>query len=123
MFSSRALVVIALSAAGLAADASYRTLASASAANANWMFKIPDSRPVSALSIPGTHDSLAIIGGSLTECQENYGESGNSLTRQLEAGIRFFDVRVRVNTGNTFTIHHGAVYLVRPIVISHNTKN
>ncbi|WP_239166117.1 phosphatidylinositol-specific phospholipase C [Actinoplanes italicus] len=92
----------------LAADASYRTLGSAN--NPDWMSSIADSTSLAALSIPGTHQSMSIHGGSLTQTQENFGDSGGTLARQLTAGIRAIDIRARVNTGNTFTIHHGASY-------------
>jgi hypothetical protein len=91
-----------------AADASYRTLGAAN--NPDWMAPLPGSTSLAALSVPGTHDSMAIRGGSLTQTQENFGDSGGTLARQLTAGIRMIDIRARVNTGDTFTIHHGATY-------------
>jgi Phosphatidylinositol-specific phospholipase C, X domain len=92
----------------LAADPSYRTLTSTS--NPDWMRALPDSRSLASISIPGTHETMAIHGGSLTETQENYGDSGATLATQLNAGIRMIDIRARVNSGNSLTIHHGAVY-------------
>ncbi|MBL7259778.1 phosphatidylinositol-specific phospholipase C [Paractinoplanes lichenicola] len=103
-----AAIVLVAPAPAFAADSSYRTLASAD--NPDWMRSQPDGKSLAALSIPGTHQSLSITGGSLTQTQENYGNSANTLTAQLRAGIRMIDVRARVNTGNTFTIHHGATY-------------
>ncbi|MEU7904552.1 phosphatidylinositol-specific phospholipase C [Actinoplanes sp. NPDC049118] len=100
--------VAAKAAAVLAADASYRTLSSAS--HPDWMRSLPDSTRLSVLSIPGTHNSMSIHGGALTQTQENFGDSGATLARQLEAGIRMIDIRARVNGGNTFTIHHGTFY-------------
>ncbi|WP_436537326.1 phosphatidylinositol-specific phospholipase C [Actinoplanes sp. HUAS TT8] len=91
-----------------AADASYRTLSTAS--HPDWMRALPDSRSLAALSIPGTHETLAIHGGAWTQTQEDFGDSAATLTAQLNAGIRMIDLRARVNTGNTFTIHHGATY-------------
>ncbi|KAJ7157648.1 1-phosphatidylinositol phosphodiesterase [Mycena crocata] len=91
-----------------AADDSYRTLSTAS--NRDWMMKIPDGTSLASISIPGTHESMAIVGGDITQCQENFGNSADTLTAQLNAGIRMFDIRLRVNEGNTFTIHHGSVY-------------
>ncbi|MDR6317013.1 phosphatidylinositol-specific phospholipase C [Actinoplanes couchii] len=111
----RALAAAGLTAAlllvpqpALAADSSYRTLATAS--NPNWMAGLDSGRSLGALSIPGTHETLSIHGGDYTQTQENYGNSAATLTAQLDAGIRAIDVRARVNEGNTFTIHHGAVY-------------
>jgi hypothetical protein len=96
--------------AALAADTSYRTLSTAR--NPDWMAALPADRSLAALSIPGTHETLSIHGGDYTQTQENFGDSGATLTAQLDAGIRMIDVRARVNDGNTFTIHHGAVYQV-----------
>jgi 1-phosphatidylinositol phosphodiesterase len=94
--------------AAFAADASYRTLSSAS--NPDWMRAVPDGTSLAALSIPGTHETMSIHGGALTQTQEDFGDSGGTLAAQLVAGIRMIDIRARVNSGNTFTIHHGAVY-------------
>jgi 1-phosphatidylinositol phosphodiesterase len=91
-----------------AADASYRTLGAAD--NRDWMGPLADSTSLAALSIPGTHQTLSAHGGALTQTQEDFGDSGGTLSRQLTAGIRMIDIRARVNSGNTFTIHHGATY-------------
>ncbi|KAG9355259.1 hypothetical protein JZ751_000097 [Albula glossodonta] len=71
--------------------------------NPTWMASIPDSRPLSEVTLPGTHNTMAFYGGSLTECQSW------PLDLQLQAGVRFLDVRVRHSKGN-LTIHHGVVY-------------
>ncbi|GGN49426.1 1-phosphatidylinositol phosphodiesterase [Actinoplanes campanulatus] len=92
----------------LAADASYRTLGAAD--NPDWMAPLAGSTSLAALSIPGTHETMSTHGGALTQTQEDFGDSGGTLARQLTAGIRMIDIRARVNTGNTFTIHHGAAY-------------
>ncbi|GAA2705914.1 phosphatidylinositol-specific phospholipase C [Actinoplanes palleronii] len=92
----------------LAADASYRTLSAAT--NPDWMAPLPGATSLAALSIPGTHETMSTHGGILTQTQEDFGDSGGTLARQLTAGIRMIDIRARVNTGNTFTIHHGATY-------------
>ena len=80
---------------------------------ANWMGQVPDSTSLGAMSIPGTHDTLAIHGGSLLpqdfETQENQGDSAATLTTQLDAGIRAIDIRVRVVNG-AFVIHHTSIY-------------
>ncbi|MBU2669050.1 phosphatidylinositol-specific phospholipase C [Actinoplanes bogorensis] len=106
--TAAAVVVFAAPAPAFAADSSYRTLSSAT--NPDWMRGLPDATSLAALSIPGTHETLSIHGGALTQTQENYGDSAHTLTAQLRAGIRMIDVRLRVNAGNTFTIHHGATY-------------
>ncbi|WP_433383155.1 phosphatidylinositol-specific phospholipase C [Actinoplanes sp. CA-142083] len=116
MIAKRAIAVVALTAAALisapesafAADSSYRSLSSA--ANPDWMRALPDGTSLAKLSIPGTHETMAIHGGGWTQTQEDFGDSGATLAAQLDAGIRMIDIRARVNTGNTFTIHHGATY-------------
>jgi hypothetical protein len=101
-------VVLLVAPQAVAADASYRSLGTAD--NPDWMRGIPDSTSLAAVSIPGTHETMSIHGGALTQTQENFGDSGGTLAAQLTAGIRMIDIRARVNTGNTFTIHHGATY-------------
>jgi len=101
-------LLVAVPHAAFAADASYRTLSSAS--NPDWMRAVPDATSLAALSIPGTHETMSIHGGALTQTQEDFGDSGATLAAQLVAGIRMIDIRARVNSGNTFTIHHGSVY-------------
>lgn len=103
-----AAALVTVPAAAFAADAAYRSLATAT--NPDWMRGLPDARSLAALSVPGTHESMAIHGGAWTQAQEDFGDSGGTLRRQLDAGIRMIDIRARVNAGNTFTIHHGAAY-------------
>ena len=68
--------------------------------NPSWMSRLPDNVSVAALSIPGTHDTLTHrlrnLGHARLQCQ-NW-----DLETQLEAGIRYIDVRARLNTS-----HHG----------------
>ncbi len=66
----------------------------------NWMANVPDATLLSALNIPGTHDSFALYGGSTTETQTM------SLTNQLNAGIRFLDIRPRLSS-DKLPIYHG----------------
>ncbi|OHT13695.1 1-phosphatidylinositol phosphodiesterase [Tritrichomonas foetus] len=69
----------------------------------DWMANLDNSKRLSELSIPGTHETCARHGGALTECQSL------SLMDQLKAGIRFIDIRCR-HINDVFTIHHGKVY-------------
>ncbi|ROO61366.1 1-phosphatidylinositol phosphodiesterase [Micromonospora sp. Llam0] len=103
-----ATALVALPAPALAADASYRSLRTAS--NPDWLRQMPDGTNLASLSLPGTHQSLSIHGGAWTQTQEDHGDSAATLAAQLDAGIRVVDIRVRINAGNTFTVHHGAVY-------------
>lgn len=75
------------------------------AAANNWMTSLPDNSSLSALSIPGTHDSGARfepVAGT-AKCQNL------TIAEQLEAGVRFLDIRCR-HIDNSFAIHHGSVY-------------
>ena len=80
----------------------------------DWMSGVSDSTGLGAMSIPGTHDTLAIHGGWAPwayEAQEDHGDSAATLTAQLDAGIRAIDIRVRVvNNDTAFAIHHTDVY-------------
>ncbi|XP_039977825.1 mucin-5AC-like [Xiphias gladius] len=58
--------------------------------NLDWMKSIPDETPVSAISIPGTHESLSLHGGPLVICQVW------TLDKQLKVGLRYFDVRAGI---------------------------
>ncbi|MFF9768305.1 phosphatidylinositol-specific phospholipase C domain-containing protein [Streptomyces sp. NPDC014636] len=85
------------------------------ASNPDWMGRLPDSTGLGRMSIPGTHDTMAVHGGALApwyyQTQENHGDSADTLTAQLDAGIRSIDIRVRIVNGNTaFAIHHTNVY-------------
>lgn len=80
--------------------------------HADWMSGLPSGASLSSLSLPGTHDTLAIHGGLFAayyEAQENHGDSAGTLDAQLNAGIRALDIRVRV-IGGAFTIHHTDIY-------------
>lgn len=71
--------------------------------NPSWMESIPDDQPLSGVTMPGSHNTMALYGGVYAECQTW------SLASQLRAGVRFLDVRVRHFKGN-LTIHHGVSY-------------
>ncbi|XP_075995593.1 1-phosphatidylinositol phosphodiesterase, partial [Genypterus blacodes] len=71
--------------------------------NPYWMSGIHDDRLLSEVTMPGSHNAMALFGGVYAECQSW------SLLSQLRAGIRFLDVRVRHVKGN-LTIHHGVSY-------------
>ncbi|MFC9228679.1 phosphatidylinositol-specific phospholipase C domain-containing protein [Streptomyces decoyicus] len=69
----------------------------------DWMSGLGDATPVQRLTIPGTHDSGARIGGPWVACQNT------SVDAQLNSGVRFLDVRCRA-IDSVFAIHHGAFY-------------
>ncbi|MFD6100359.1 phosphatidylinositol-specific phospholipase C [Nocardiopsis flavescens] len=71
---------------------------------AAWMGALPDGAGLAELSIPGTHDSGAWRGTVWSRTQDL------TITEQLDAGVRFLDVRTR-HYRDAFPIHHGAEYL------------
>ena len=68
-----------------------------------WMSALSDDVRLSAISIPGTHESLSRFWGPLIETQEL------TLSQQLTAGIRVFDLRLR-HVNNGLFIYHGDYY-------------
>ncbi|MEK4418383.1 phosphatidylinositol-specific phospholipase C [Bacillus sp. FSL K6-0268] len=71
-----------------------------------WMSAIPNEAPLSTLSIPGTHDSMALYDGASFGYAK---DQSASLSTQLEKGIRYIDIRIR-DTDDAFAIHHGIVF-------------
>ncbi len=76
----------------------------------NWLGSIPGSKKLSELTIPGTHDSCTYtlkVGELATPSTRT---QRLTLEEQLNAGIRFLDIRCR-HINNAFAIHHDRVYL------------
>lgn len=73
----------------------------------DWMKQIDDSRYISMITIPGTHDSGADLHtsqqGSFGEeeviCQHYY------LSNQMKLGVRWFDVRLKLDDGDLLVYH------------------
>ncbi|MER7770913.1 phosphatidylinositol-specific phospholipase C domain-containing protein [Kitasatospora sp. NPDC096140] len=80
-----------------------------SATQQDWMGKVGATTPLTAMSIPGTHETLALHGGSSAQTQQDFGDSAATLTAQLDRGIRAVDIRVRI-INDKFVIHHGPFY-------------
>lgn len=74
------------------------------AAGHDWMSSLDGGLPVSRISIPGTHDAGARFEplAGTSKCQDL------TITRQLEAGVRFLDIRCR-HQNDLFNIYHGVV--------------
>ncbi|MBU4692135.1 hypothetical protein KQ875_00790 [Mycoplasma zalophi] len=74
----------------------------------DWMKELPDTRPLSSLSLPGTHDStmyngygfLYTFGGSLLATTQHF-----NFEDQLKIGIRAFDLRMQ----NDGRLVHGVI--------------
>lgn len=71
--------------------------------NPRWLTALPDSRRLSELSLPGTHDTMAFYGGDIAQTQTM------PLTTQLQAGVRVLDIRLR-HYYNSLLLHHGPIY-------------
>jgi 1-phosphatidylinositol phosphodiesterase len=100
---SRRAVLRSAAAVGLAGALPVALGGPAWAATASWMTALPDATPLSRLTLPGTHDTCALYGGSLAVCQRR------TLAEQLAAGVRFIDIRCR-HISDVFAIHHGSVF-------------
>jgi hypothetical protein len=73
--------------------------------NRAWMKSLPDSTPLSAMALPGTHDTCATRNGislGFAKCQSW------KLEDQLRAGIRFLDIRCK-HLEDEFHIYHGSI--------------
>lgn len=71
----------------------------------SWMGGIPDDVPVTALSIPGTHNSGSIDGPlGFAKTQDL------DLAEQLDTGVRFLDIRLAHYQDDLF-VHHDVVYM------------
>ena len=71
--------------------------------NPSWMAEVEDELHMSQLSLPGTHDTMAMYGGDAVQCQSA------SLYELLLSGVRVLDIRCR-HIADIFAIHHGVVF-------------
>ncbi|KAF8626337.1 hypothetical protein AX15_004996 [Amanita polypyramis BW_CC] len=62
---------------------------------------IPDDIPLSAVLLPGTHDSMSFYGWPISQCQS----LSTPLMVQLCSGIRFLDIRLAVVAGRLISYH------------------
>ncbi|XP_061477681.1 1-phosphatidylinositol phosphodiesterase-like [Rhineura floridana] len=65
----------------------------------DWMSDLPGHLSLSRISVPGTHDSMSLFGNSKIRCQSW------PLEAQLAAGVRFLDIRCKLEGGH-FLIYH-----------------
>ncbi|MGH3971956.1 MAG: phosphatidylinositol-specific phospholipase C [Pseudonocardiaceae bacterium] len=71
----------------------------------SWMGDISDDVQVTALSIPGTHDSGCIVGPLGLAKTQNL-----DIPEQLDAGIRFLDIRL-AHYQDSLLVHHDVIYM------------
>ena len=67
-----------------------------------WMSQLPDSTRLSAMTIPGTYNTMALHGTGAA-CQYR------SIADQYNMGVRFVDIHCRW-FGNALPIHHGLYF-------------
>lgn len=70
-------------------------------ANPAWMARLPGELSIANISIPGTHNSMSLHGGDHVATQTL------PLAEQLRAGIRAFDIRLKV-VYNELRAYHGS---------------
>ncbi|AJQ96025.1 phosphatidylinositol-specific phospholipase C [Gynuella sunshinyii] len=71
----------------------------------DWMAQTDDSLPLSAMTIPGSHDS-----GAMYESIAGTARTQNlTISEQLHIGVRYLDIRLR-HYEDALVVHHGAVY-------------
>jgi hypothetical protein len=70
-----------------------------------WMRDIPDDTPITSLFLPGTHDS----GARTTDIEHARCQSW-TIKEQLHAGIRCFDIRLRM-VGDEMRCYHDQFYM------------
>jgi len=72
---------------------------------ASWMSFVGDSIRLGELTIPGSHDSGAMVEpiAGTAKCQSL------GIADQLAIGVRYLDIRLR-QIGNALVVHHGSVY-------------
>lgn len=70
---------------------------------ANWMSLVPDSKLISELSIPGTHDSAAMKREGFDKPRLT--TQARTIREQLENGVRFLDLRIGY-VNNEFGLYH-----------------
>ena len=76
--------------------------------NKYWMSNLPDDRPFSALSLPGTHGSIAREGPAIV--RHWVLNQLLSLEGQMNSGIRAFDIRLRCTGDGNFLVGYHSDY-------------
>ncbi len=74
----------------------------------NWMALLPDNTPLRSITIPGTHDTCALMDFMLNDTSNN---QVANLPQQLDMGVRFIDLRLHKNNDGTVGLYHGIKYM------------
>jgi 1-phosphatidylinositol phosphodiesterase len=79
-----------------------------SANNPKWLSKLPPERRLSELSLPGTHDTMTYKWGAAVGWQWASAQ-WVPVRRQLDAGIRVLDIRLKCYANKLWAYHGDAV--------------
>lgn len=74
-------------------------------ANQDWMRSIADNTNITRMAIPGTHDSGAYQYCWTPMCRAH----DQSISAQLNIGVRAFDIRVGDAGGGEYKVYHGPI--------------
>ncbi|MGN1419797.1 MAG: phosphatidylinositol-specific phospholipase C domain-containing protein [Acutalibacteraceae bacterium] len=93
-FILSAMMIFSLAAVCFAADEQ-------SVTGSNWMSTLEDSRPITAINMPGTHDSATqnVNFSAFARTQSL------SVLQQLNVGVRFLDIRLKKQGNAYFSVH------------------
>lgn len=74
---------------------------SSTSKGSDWMKNLSDDATITSISIPGSHDSGALhsIGDLSGKCQDL------SISEQLKAGVRYFDIRLQLRNDELRIVH------------------
>ncbi len=78
---------------------------------AAWMRGLPDQTPLTEVTIPGTHDTMTDSYPRISPLAPFVVTQGQSLTEQLNLGIRFLDIRIH-HDKDQLAIVHGDEFLL-----------
>ncbi|CCM05793.1 uncharacterized protein FIBRA_08026 [Fibroporia radiculosa] len=67
----------------------------------SFLANMPDTVPLSSLTLPGTHDTMAFYGWPISQCQS----LATPLAVQLQSGIRVLDIRLAVVDSRLIAFH------------------
>ena len=101
------LLIFSLGITGFATDSESKVCGS------NWMSAVDGKKRITALTVPGTHDS-ATANADLNAVSKT---QSLSITGQLYAGVRYFDIRLK-KSGDTFYSVHSIVYNRKSVGLS-----
>lgn len=89
-----ALIIFSVAVTAFAAE-------EAAVSGSNWMSAIDGEKKITAITVPGTHDS-ATANADFNSASRT---QSLSVTGQLYAGVRYFDIRLKLSKGTFYSVH------------------